>query len=92
MFALAIVSACARRPDSRGKSYGFRCFWKGEERSCFFRLDEHFTPEILRTPLHEISLAIKLLRLGNIGGFLSKAMEPPPVDAVIEAVAILTGM
>lgn len=43
------------------------------------------TPEIFRTPLHEVALSIKLLRLGGIGNFLSKAIEPPPLDAVIEA-------
>ncbi|KAG9343499.1 hypothetical protein JZ751_013665, partial [Albula glossodonta] len=51
----------------------------------FERLETHMTPEIFRTPLHEIALSIKLLRLGAIGHFLSKAIEPPPLDAVIEA-------
>uniref|UniRef100_A0A8C4R7J1 RNA helicase n=1 Tax=Eptatretus burgeri TaxID=7764 RepID=A0A8C4R7J1_EPTBU len=49
------------------------------------KLDEHMTAEIFRTPLHEVSLTIKLLRLGSIGQFLAKAIEPPPMDAVIEA-------
>ncbi|XP_072275880.1 ATP-dependent RNA helicase A isoform X2 [Pyxicephalus adspersus] len=51
----------------------------------FERLETHLTPEIFRTPLHEVALSIKLLRLGAIGQFLSKAIEPPPLDAVIEA-------
>lgn len=51
----------------------------------FEKLDEHTTPEMFRTPLHELALSIKLLRLGAIGHFLSKAIEPPPLDAVIEA-------
>ena len=55
------------------------------------RLDQHTTPEILRTPLHELALSIKLLRLGSIGQFLAKAVEPPPIDAVIEAEAKLRG-
>uniref|UniRef100_A0A3P8WSM2 RNA helicase n=1 Tax=Cynoglossus semilaevis TaxID=244447 RepID=A0A3P8WSM2_CYNSE len=50
-----------------------------------FELETHMTPEIFRTPLHEVALSIKLLRLGAIGHFLSKAIEPPPLDAVIEA-------
>lgn len=58
----------------------------------FNRMDEHMTPEMFRTPLHELALSIKLLRLGNIGQFLSKAIEPPPIDAVIEAEVILRGM
>ncbi|KAA0719378.1 ATP-dependent RNA helicase A [Triplophysa tibetana] len=51
----------------------------------FEKLETHMTPEIFRTPLHEVALSIKLLRLGAIGQFLSKAIEPPPLDAVIEA-------
>lgn len=49
------------------------------------------TPEMFRTPLHEIALSIKLLRLGGIGPFLAKAIEPPPLDAVIEAERTLRG-
>ncbi|XP_076264863.1 dosage compensation regulator mle [Rhynchophorus ferrugineus] len=58
----------------------------------FNKLDEHMTPEMFRTPLHELALSIKLLRLGAIGHFLSKALEPPPLDAVIEAEVLLREM
>lgn len=58
-------------------------------RARFERLEEHLTPEMFRTPLHELALSIKLLRLGSIGQFLSKAIEPPPLDAVIEAEVVL---
>ncbi|KAL3871841.1 hypothetical protein ACJMK2_039813 [Sinanodonta woodiana] len=61
-------------------------------RARFDRLEQHTTPEIYRTPLHELALSIKLLRLGAIGPFLSKAVEPPPIDAVIEAEALLKEM
>lgn len=47
---------------------------------------------MFRTPLHEIALSIKLLRLGGIGQFLAKAIEPPPLDAVIEAERTLRGI
>ena len=56
-----------------------------------YRLDEHSTAEIFRTPLHELALSIKSLKLGEIGPFLAKAVEPPPIDAVIEAEAVLRG-
>lgn len=55
------------------------------------RLAEHATPEILRTPLHELALSIKLLKLGDIKEFLNNAIEPPPLDAVVESVAMLKG-
>lgn len=65
--------------------------WIGNELVLSCRLDTHMTPEIFRTPLHEVALSIKLLRLGAIGQFLSKAIEPPPLDAVIEAEHTLRG-
>ncbi|XP_021914337.1 dosage compensation regulator [Zootermopsis nevadensis] len=61
-------------------------------KSRYERLDEHMTPEMFRTPLHELALSIKLLRLGAIGQFLSKAIQPPPIDAVIEAEVLLREM
>ncbi|XP_067933886.1 ATP-dependent RNA helicase A protein-like isoform X2 [Watersipora subatra] len=61
-------------------------------RTRFARLEEHATPEIFRTPLHELALTIKSLKLGEIGPFLAKAVEPPPIDAVIEAEAVLREM
>jgi ATP-dependent RNA helicase A len=56
------------------------------------RLENHSTPEIFRTPLHELALSIKLLRLGQIKEFLAKAIEPPPLDAVYEAELALIEM
>ncbi|XP_041768072.1 dosage compensation regulator isoform X1 [Anopheles merus] len=61
-------------------------------RARFAKLEENLTPEMFRTPLHELALSIKLLRLGAIGKFLSKAIEPPPLDAVIEAEVLLKEM
>ncbi|XP_065162566.1 dosage compensation regulator isoform X2 [Atheta coriaria] len=61
-------------------------------RARFDKLEEHVTPEMFRSPLHELALSIKLLRLGAIGHFLSKAIEPPPIDAVIEAEVLLREM
>ncbi|XP_014241138.1 dosage compensation regulator isoform X2 [Cimex lectularius] len=58
----------------------------------YAKLEEHMTPEMFRTPLHQLALSIKLLKLGAIGQFLSKALEPPPIDAVIEAEMILREM
>lgn len=55
-------------------------------------MDEHRLAEMLRTPLNEIALTIKLLRLGSVGAFLEKAVEPPPIDAVIEAEVLLRGI
>ncbi|KAL1500164.1 hypothetical protein AB1Y20_012834 [Prymnesium parvum] len=45
--------------------------------------------EMLRVPLHELCLHIKLLELGEIEPFLAKAIEPPSLHAVREAVQTL---
>ena len=39
-----------------------------------------------------ILLSLQLLRLGSIKEFLSKAMEPPPIDAITEAELALREM
>ncbi|KAH0624092.1 hypothetical protein JD844_007453 [Phrynosoma platyrhinos] len=46
-------------------------------------LDDYQLPEILRTPLEELCLQIKILKLGGIAHFLSKVMDPPSKDAVL---------
>lgn len=61
-------------------------------RARFESLENNLTPEMFRTPLHEMALTVKLLRLGSIHQFLSKALEPPPLDAVIEAEVLLREM
>lgn len=55
-------------------------------------LEEHRTAEMLRTPLDATALTIKLLRLGSVGDFLERAVQPPPLDAIVEAEVLLKGM
>ena len=47
-------------------------------------------PEMLRTPLEEIVLQIKILKLGEVTPFLAKALEPPSSKAVKNALECLT--
>ncbi|KAA8545478.1 hypothetical protein F0562_020262 [Nyssa sinensis] len=46
-------------------------------------------PEMLRMPLVELCLQIKLLSLGNIKPFLSQALEPPREEAMTSAISLL---
>nr|GFB26351.1 DExH-box ATP-dependent RNA helicase DExH7, chloroplastic-like [Tanacetum cinerariifolium] len=46
-------------------------------------------PEMLRMPLVELCLQIKLLSLGLIVPFLQKALEPPTEEAITSAVSLL---
>uniref|UniRef100_A0A0R3RKE5 Helicase C-terminal domain-containing protein n=1 Tax=Elaeophora elaphi TaxID=1147741 RepID=A0A0R3RKE5_9BILA len=60
-------------------------------KSRYEALEEYRTTEMLRIPLHEIALTIKLIGLGSIRDFLAKAIEPPPIDSVTEAEMLLRG-
>ncbi|XP_078362233.1 ATP-dependent DNA/RNA helicase DHX36-like isoform X2 [Oculina patagonica] len=52
-------------------------------------LEDYQLPEMLRTPLEELCLQIKILKLGMIRPFLSKALQPPEEQAVINALEVL---
>ncbi|XP_028276111.1 ATP-dependent DNA/RNA helicase DHX36 [Parambassis ranga] len=55
-------------------------------------LDAYQLPEIMRTPLEELCLQIKILKLGSIGRFLEKALDPPTEKAVNLAIRNLTDL
>ncbi|CAG9538609.1 unnamed protein product [Cercopithifilaria johnstoni] len=61
-------------------------------KSRYEALEEYRTAEMLRSPLHEIALMIKLIGLGSIGDFLAKAIEAPPIDSVTETEMLLREM
>jgi len=57
-----------------------------------FRFDlcqDYLPPEMLRTRLEELCLQIKLLKLGRIVPFISKAMQHPSMEAITRAVETL---
>ena len=53
------------------------------------RMDEFQTPELLRTPLEEVCLQIKLLQLDGVEAFLSRCLQPPAAVAVRTALDLL---
>eukprot|EP00066_Takifugu_rubripes_P017361 XP_011606627.1 PREDICTED: ATP-dependent RNA helicase DHX36 [Takifugu rubripes] len=55
-------------------------------------MDAYQLPEILRTPLEELCLQIKILKLGSIARFLEKALDPPTEKAVSLAIKNLTDL
>ncbi|XP_072320250.1 ATP-dependent DNA/RNA helicase DHX36 [Eucyclogobius newberryi] len=55
-------------------------------------LDAYQLPEIMRTPLEELCLQIKILKLGSIARFLQKSIDPPSDKAVNLAIKNLTDL
>ncbi|KAM5163257.1 ATP-dependent DNA/RNA helicase DHX36 [Mantella aurantiaca] len=49
-------------------------------------LDDYQLPEVVRTPLEELCLHVKILKLGGIGFFLAKLLDPPSQQAVCLAI------
>ncbi|XP_072169908.1 ATP-dependent DNA/RNA helicase DHX36-like [Diadema setosum] len=56
------------------------------------QLEEYQLPEIQRTPLEELCLNIKTLKLGQIIPFISRALQPPDMRAVTLAISSLKQM
>ncbi|KAM9318436.1 ATP-dependent DNA/RNA helicase DHX36 [Pholidichthys leucotaenia] len=55
-------------------------------------LDAYQLPEIMRTPLEELCLHIKILKLGSIRQFLEKALDRPSEMAISLAIMNLLGL
>uniref|UniRef100_A0A8D3CD66 RNA helicase n=1 Tax=Scophthalmus maximus TaxID=52904 RepID=A0A8D3CD66_SCOMX len=55
-------------------------------------LDAYQLPEIMRTPLEELCLQIKILKLGSIARFLEKALDPPTEKGISLAIKNLTDL
>ncbi|OCT80873.1 ATP-dependent DNA/RNA helicase DHX36 [Xenopus laevis] len=53
-------------------------------------LDDYQLPEIVRMPLEELCLQIKILKLGGIGSFMRKLMDTPSREAICLAINHLT--
>ena len=52
-------------------------------------MSEYELPEILRLPLQELCLKIKICELGDIEQVLSMALDSPPPKAINNAIIIL---
>lgn len=70
------------------EGFCYRLYTKLQEKE----FDDYLLPEMLRTPLDQLCLQIKALKLGKIEEFLSRVMEPPSVEAVNLSISKLTAL
>ena len=68
--------------------HSFHLFTKHQ----YEKMDEYQIPELLRTPLEELILQIKILKLGLAEPFLEKALEAPPTKSVRDAICLLKNL
>ena len=68
--------------------YCFRLYTKLQES----KMEEFIVPEIVRTPLDQVCLQIKILKLGMIREFLCRVMESPAEESVNLSLDKLTAL
>ncbi|KAJ7968010.1 ATP-dependent RNA helicase [Quillaja saponaria] len=85
-----ISQANARQRKGRaGRVRPGICFCMYTRHRCEKLMRPYQVPEMLRMPLVELCLQIKLLSLGYIKPLLSTALEPPKVEAMTSAISLL---
>ena len=84
------AAGARQRRGRAGRTKPGQC-WKLYTRWQDRRLPAHAQPEILRTPLASLVLQVKALRgEDNVAAFLRKALDPPEVAAIDEALGTLS--
>ncbi|XP_072015621.1 LOW QUALITY PROTEIN: ATP-dependent DNA/RNA helicase DHX36-like [Amphiura filiformis] len=81
-------AACRQRRGRSGRVQPGECYHMFSQLRASLMAD-YQQPEMLRTPLDELCLNIKSLKLGRIVPFISKALQCPSLDAVKLAITSL---
>lgn len=86
-----ISKACAKQRAGRSGRLQKGVTYRMYSRDRYELMHDHTIPEILRTPLTELSLQAKLLAAKDmlIEEFLMKAITPPPISSIRQSVKLL---
>ncbi len=79
-------AAASQRAGRAGRVREGDCFRLYTRSFMEEQMPTYTLPEMLRTPLEELSLSILALELGSPAEFLARAIEPPPPEAISTAV------
>mmetsp|Transcript_12537 Transcript_12537/g.22733 ORF Transcript_12537/g.22733 Transcript_12537/m.22733 type:complete len:1346 (-) Transcript_12537:420-4457(-) len=82
-------ASAKQRAGRAGRVKSGTCYRMFTSRAAIADFDEYTMPQMLTQSLESIALQIKLLNLGKIADFLSKAVNPPSTSAVDHALLVL---
>ncbi|AOW02234.1 YALI0C02365p [Yarrowia lipolytica CLIB122] len=85
-------AAAKQRRGRAGRVSRGTCYKMYTQQAEQGKMPERTVPEMSRTPLEQLYLYVKSMNVGDVGKFLSRAIDPPSVTAISTAQSILTNM
>jgi ATP-dependent RNA helicase DHX57 len=81
-------ASCKQRRGRAGRTRPGQCF-KLYTRDAEGTMQAQQTPELLRTPLEQLCLQIKAMGESDVTKFLQRAIDPPSMQALAQAIITL---
>ncbi|CAO3668843.1 unnamed protein product [Umbelopsis ramanniana] len=81
-------ASCKQRRGRAGRTRPGQCF-KLYTREAEDKMQAQQTPELLRTPLEQLCLQIKAMGESDVTKFLQRAIDPPSMQALAQAIVTL---
>jgi ATP-dependent RNA helicase DHX57 len=81
-------ASCKQRRGRAGRTRPGQCF-KLYTREAESKMQAQQTPELLRTPLEQLCLQIKAMGESDVTKFLQRAIDPPSMQALAQAIVTL---